>query len=192
VNIFRGLGPLVATMSYGRDQALRPRPKLAIPKSPPFPSWGGWGLGRWGYDHNGLIARPEGAPRVGMVDKAGPISLSGLGHAQNGLGRDQSGLDRDQSGLGRDQSNHGHNLANCSCDHESNNQTTRKLVSFLVTGYRLIGLWCGTIPEIATTQQPWSSITLLGSRCHSVVLASRSLVACTQLFYYFRKYISIR
>ena len=75
-----------------------------------------------------------------MVDKAEPISLSGLGYAQSGLGRDQSGLGRDQSGLGRDQSNHGHNLANCSCGHESNNHATRQPWNFLVTGYGLIGL----------------------------------------------------
>ena len=89
----------------------------------------GWMEG-WGYDHNGLIARPKGAPKVGMVDKAEPISLSGLGYAQSGLGRDQSGLGRDQSGLGRDQSNHGHNLASCSCGHESNNHATRQTKEF--------------------------------------------------------------
>jgi hypothetical protein len=99
----------------------------------------GW-LGGWGYDHNALIALPKGAPKVGMVDKAEPISLSGLGYAQSGLGRDQSGLGRDQSGLGRDQSNHGHNLANCSCGHESNNHATKQPGNFLVTGYSLIGL----------------------------------------------------
>ena len=75
-----------------------------------------------------------------MVDKAEPISLSGLGYAQSGLGRDQNGLGRDQNGLGRDQSNHGHNLANCSCGHESNNQATRQPGNFSVTGCRLIGL----------------------------------------------------
>jgi hypothetical protein len=75
----------------------------------------GW-MGGWGYDYNGLIARRKGALKVGMVDKAEPIS---------GLGRDQSGLGRDQSGLGHDQSNHGHNLANCSCGPESNHHATR-------------------------------------------------------------------
>ena len=93
-----------------------------------------------GYDHDGLIARPKGAPKVGMVDEAEPISLSGLDYAQSGLGREQSGLGRDQSGLGRDQSNHGHNLANCSCGHESNNHATRQPDNFLVTGYGMIGL----------------------------------------------------
>ena len=97
-------------------------------------------MATWGYDHNGLVARPKGAPKVGVVDKAEPISLSGLGYAQSGLGRDQSGLGRDQNGLGRDQSNHGHNLADCSHGHESNNQATRQPRNFLVTGYRLIGL----------------------------------------------------
>ena len=72
-----------------------------------------------GYDHNGLVARPEGAPKVGMVDKTELISLSGLGYAQSGLGRDQSGLGRDESGLGRDQSNHSHN-------HGHTNPTTRR------------------------------------------------------------------
>ena len=72
---------------------------------------------------NGLIARPKGAPKVGMVDNTEPISLSGLGYAQSGLGRNQSGVGRDQSGLGRDHSNRGHNLANYSCGHES---TTRR------------------------------------------------------------------
>ena len=38
-------------------------------------------MATWGYDHNGLVARPKGAPQVGMVDKAEPISLSGLGYA---------------------------------------------------------------------------------------------------------------
>ena len=38
-------------------------------------------MATWGYDHNGLVARPKGAPKVGMVDKAEPISLSGLGYA---------------------------------------------------------------------------------------------------------------
>jgi hypothetical protein len=75
-----------------------------------------------------------------MVDKAEPISLSGLGYAQSGLGRDESGIGRDQSGLGRDQSNHGHNLANCSCGHESNDHATIQPWNFLVTGYGLIGL----------------------------------------------------
>ena len=44
---------------------------------------------------NGLIARPKGAPKVGMVDKAEPISLSGIGYGQSGVGRDQSGVGRD-------------------------------------------------------------------------------------------------
>jgi hypothetical protein len=83
-----------------------------------------------------------------MVDKAEPINLSGLGYVQSGLGRDHSGLGRDQSGLGRDHSNYGHNLANCSCGHESNNHAARQPWNFLVTGYGLIGLWCGTIPGV--------------------------------------------
>ena len=77
---------------------------------------------------------------MGMMDKAEPINLSGLGYAQSGLGRDQSGFDRDQSELGRDQSNHGHNLANCRYGHESNDQATIQPGNFLVTGYRLIGM----------------------------------------------------
>ena len=87
-------------------------------------------MATWGYDHNGLVARPKDAPKVAVVDKAEPISLSGLGYAQSGLGRDQRGLSRDQNGLGRDQSNHGHNLANCSCCHEPNNHATKKTREF--------------------------------------------------------------
>jgi hypothetical protein len=49
-------GPLVTTRPSGRDQ------------SSPDPSCPGMGwMGGWGYDHNGLIARPKGAPKVGMV-----------------------------------------------------------------------------------------------------------------------------
>ena len=41
-----------------------------------------------------------------------------------------------------------------------NNQATRQPGNFVVTGYRLIGLWCGTMPQTTTRQQPWSSVTM--------------------------------
>jgi hypothetical protein len=51
-------------------------------------------------------------------------------------------------------------LADNSCGHQSNNEATRQPWKFLVTGYRLIGLWCGTMLKTATMRQPWSSVTM--------------------------------